>query len=241
MSMLDDIVESYHDIRSLIFAECCMVCGCHVTRSMHNICPRCRLDIPLTNYWLKEDNPAKERFDGLLPVTHGSAFFFYKGNSLWRTLIHRFKYGGLWQMAYNLGRWYGAELKASTLYDDIDIIIPLPLHPIKSIKRGYNQSRYLADGIAKELGVEVESRAVRRTRNNPSQARLKRRERWEGVDDLFSVVKPERLRGKHILVVDDVMTSGATLYSCMQTILAAVPDARISFATLAVTGHITPL
>jgi predicted amidophosphoribosyltransferase len=136
---------------------------------------------------------------------------------------------------------YGNDVDRGYAVDDIDIIIPLPLHPIKSIKRGYNQSRYLADGIAKELGVEVESRAVRRTRNNPSQARLKRRERWEGVDDLFSVVKPERLRGKHILVVDDVMTSGATLYSCMQTILAAVPDARISFATLAVTGHITPL
>lgn len=241
MSMFDEIVGIYHDIRSLVFPECCMVCGRHVTHTMHNICPHCRLNIPTTNYWLKENNPAKERFDGLLPIYRGSSFFFFKGNSLWRTIIHRFKYGGMWQIAYNLGRWYGAELKESSLYDDVDIIIPLPLHPIKSIKRGYNQSRYIADGIAKELGADVESHAVRRIRNNPSQARRKRRDRWEGVDDLFRVVKPEKLRGKHILIVDDVMTSGATLYACMLAIHTAIPDARISFATLAITQHITEL
>ena len=241
MSTLRSIVELYHDIRSLLFPECCMVCGEHISSTMHGICPRCRLEIPITNYWLRDDNPAKERFDGLLPIVHGSSFFFYRGNSLWRTLIHRFKYGGMWQMAYNLGEWYGAELKASELYDDIDVIIPLPLHPIKTLKRGYNQARYLADGIAKSLGASVDSHAVRRTRNNPSQARRKRRERWEGVDDLFRVTKPERLRGKHILVVDDVMTSGATLYGCMLAIHTAVPDARISFATLAVTQYISHL
>jgi ComF family protein len=145
----------------------------------------------------------------------------------------------MWQIAYNLGVWYGAELKASTLYDDVDIIIPLPLHPIKSIMRGYNQSRYLAEGIAKMLGATVDSSAIRRTRNNPSQARLKRGERWESVDNLFRVTKPERLRGKHILIVDDVLTTGATLYNCMLAIHTALPDARISFATLAVTQRIS--
>jgi ComF family protein len=188
---------------------------------MHNICPHCRLNIPTTNYWLKEHNPAKERFDGLLPIYRGSSFFFFKGNSLWRTIIHRFKYGGMWQIAYNLGRWYGAELKESSLYDDVDIIIPLPLHPIKSIKRGYNQSRYIADGIAKELGADVESHAVRRIRNNPSQARRKRRDRWEGVDDLFRVVKPEKLRGKHILIVDDVISTGESL-TALETLVSEV-------------------
>ena len=241
MSMLSDIAEIYYDTRSLIFPECCMVCGCHVTHAMHNICPRCRVNIPTTNYWLREDNPSKECFDGLLPITQGSSFFFYKGNSLWRSLVHRFKYGGTWQIAYNLGRWYGAELKSTSLYDDVDIIIPLPLHPIKSIMRGYNQSRYIADGIAKEMGIKVESHAIRRTRNNPSQARRKREERWVGLDDLFRVTKPEKLRGKHILVVDDVMTSGATLYACLHAIIESVSDARISFATLAVTQHITQL
>ena len=239
MSMPNTILKLWRDIRSLVFPECCMVCGGHITPSMNGICPRCRLDIPLTNYWLTDNNPSKECFDGLVPVYRGSSFFFYKGNSLWRTMIHRFKYGGMRQIAYNLGVWYGAELKASTLYDDVDIIIPLPLHPIKSIMRGYNQSRYLAEGIAKMLGATVDSSAIRRTRNNPSQARLKRGERWESVDNLFRVTKPERLRGKHILIVDDVLTTGATLYNCMLAIHTALPDARISFATLAVTQRIS--
>lgn len=239
--MLDAIIDAYYDIRSLVFPQCCIACGCHVTRNMRNICPRCRIEIPLTNYWKEENNPAKERFDGLVPIEQGSSFFFYIANSQWRNVIHRFKYDGMWRWAYDLGRWYGAELHDSGHYNDIDVIIPLPLHPIKSIKRGYNQSRYLADGIAKELGVAVDGRAVRRIRNNPSQARRKRQSRWEGVADLFAVEHPERLQGKHILIVDDVLTSGATLYACMLAIRNAVPDVRLSFATLAVTQHITQM
>jgi predicted amidophosphoribosyltransferase len=156
-------------------------------------------------------------------------------------MIHRFKYSGEWQIAYNMGRWYGAELKASGLYDDVDLVIPIPLHYIKILKRGYNQSTYLAEGIAKSLGAKVDTRATRRIRNNPSQARRGARDRWENVDKLFHIVHPERLRGKHILVVDDVLTSGATLTTFLKEVTQTIPDCRISIATLAVTKHITPL
>jgi ComF family protein len=154
-------------------------------------------------------------------------------------MVHRFKYGGEWNIAESMGRWYGAELRESGLYDDVDVVIPVPLHPLKTLRRGYNQSRYIGAGIARELGVELCTDAVVRRRNNPSQARLKRGERWESVDNLFRVTKPERLRGKHILIVDDVLTTGATLYNCMLAIHTALPDARISFATLAVTQRIS--
>lgn len=235
------LFSAYRAIRSLLFPQECIVCGRHVDDAMHDICMHCRLDIPLTNFWTQQENPVKQRFDGVVPIEHGSSFMFYADNSHWRTMVHRFKYGGMWRIAYTMGRWYGAELKASGLYDDVDVIIPIPLHIFKLLKRGYNQSTYLAEGMARSMGISVDIHTARRTRNNPSQARRRARDRWDNVDDLFRIVHPEHLRGKHILVVDDVLTSGATLTTFLLALKATVPDCRISVATLAVTKHITPL
>lgn len=233
------LYSAYRAIRSLFFAQSCMACGGYVDDAMHGICLKCRYDIPLTNYWLEHDNPVKEHFDGIVPIVEGSSFMFYSAESSWRTLIHRFKYSGEWQTAYNMGLWYGSELKATGRYDDVDAIIPVPLHPLKELKRGYNQSRYLADGMSKAMGIAVDARSTRRLRNNPSQARRSGRDRWANVDELFGVRRPEALRGKHILVVDDVLTSGATIASLIEVITRTVPDCRVSVATLAVSRHIT--
>lgn len=235
------LYSAYRTLRSLLFPQECIVCGEHVDDAMHNICMQCRLNTPLTYYWLKEQNPVKEKFDGVVPIVHGSSFIFYAKGSIWQDMVHRFKYGDMWRTSIIMGRWYGAELKASGLYDDIDVIVPVPLHPIKLLKRGYNQSTYLAEGIAQTLGVTVDTRSVRRIRNNPSQARRGARDRWDNVDNIFTVTNSERLCGKHILVVDDVLTSGATLTTLLTTLSNAIPNCRISIATLAVTTHITPL
>lgn len=225
-------------VSSLLYRRQCMACGEDIDAAHHGICINCRYRIPLTKYWLEEDNPVKELFAGLVPVVHASSMFFFSEGSVWRTLIHRFKYGGRWAIARNMGAWYGAELRDSALYDDIDLVVPVPLHPLKRMRRGYNQSYYLAEGIAKALGVELCGNAIRRRRNNPSQARRRVSERWANVDRLFVVRRSDKLRGRHILVVDDVLTSGATLTSCISTIVEAVPDCRISVATLAVTRRI---
>ena len=232
MSMLANILRS---LRTMIYGGGCIFCGSHTEEGTHSICNRCRFDIPLTNYQQEADNPVKERFDGIVPVEQASALFFYMGGSRWQTLVHRFKYSGKWQLAYAMGRWYGALLRESGLYDDVDVIVPVPLHPLKILKRGYNQSRYIAEGIAKEMGVKVSARSVRRVRNNPSQARRSASARWENVEALFSVRSVESLRGKHILVVDDVITTGATVASCIKAIQDAVPDCRVSVAALATT------
>ena len=225
-------------LRSLLFSPCCMICGEHISDSMHGVCIRCRYQIPLTLYWRSEENPVKELFAGLVPLVQGSSFLFYSGNSLWRDMVHRFKYGGEWSIAESMGRWYGAELRESGLYDDVDIVIPVPLHPLKILRRGYNQSRYIGAGIARELGVELCSDAIVRRRNNPSQALRRGSERWDNVDALFALRRPERVRGRHVLLVDDVLTSGATLCACVEAILEVLPDCRISIATLAVTQRI---
>ena len=232
MSMLANILRS---LRTMIYGGGCIFCGSHTEEGTHSICNRCRFDIPLTNYQQEADNPVKERFDGIVPVEQASALFFYMGGSRWQTLVHRFKYSGKWQLAYAMGRWYGALLRESGLYDDVEVIVPVPLHPLKILKRGYNQSRYIAEGIAKEMGVKVSARSVRRVRNNPSQARRSASARWENVEALFSVRSVESLRGKHILVVDDVITTGATVASCIKAIQDAVPDCRVSVAALATT------
>ena len=231
----------YRAMRSLLFAEECMICGEHVTEEVHGICTMCRFNVPLTYFWREHDNPVYDKLSAFAPIEQASAFIYYADKSQWRAMIHSFKYRGAWRMAYNMGRWYGAELAASGLYDDIDIIIPVPLHPIKTIKRGYNQSSYIADGIAKSLGKSVKRHATRRVRNNPSQTHHKAHDRWENVEALFSVPHPEHLRGKHILIVDDVLTTGATLTSLIKAILEAMPDCRISVASLAVTTYITAI
>jgi ComF family protein len=228
-----------HSLKALVLDSGCMICGKHCDASMHGICIECRYDIPLTYYWQKEENPVKEHFAGIIPIEHGSSFFFFQEGSQWREAIHQFKYNGRWKIARSLGVWYGAELKESGLYDDIDIVIPVPLHPIKQLKRTYNQSAYIAEGIATSLGVKISHRAVRRSRNNPPQANCNFNQRWENVNSLFRVTNKEQLAGKHILLVDDVLTTGATLSSCAQAILNAVPECRISVATLATTQHIT--
>lgn len=223
----------YNSLRSLLVGDSCMICGGYADSSTHHICTRCRITIPLTNYCFEEDNPIKDRFSVFASIHHASALYFYDSDPLWREVIHRAKYHGHWRLGYTMGRWYGQVLRESPYYADVDVIIPIPLHPLKVLKRGYNQSAYIADGLAREMGVKVDYRSVRRVKNNPSQTTRSGTLRWDNVDNIFVVRRPERLRGKHILIVDDVLTTGATIASCIAAILSQVSDCKISIVALA--------
>lgn len=232
MSTLSDICRS---VGSLFTPRRCAVCGGELARGVGFVCTMCRYKAPLTGFWRERENSMTERLAGLVRVEHASALLFFSEGSDWRKVIHGFKYHGQWRSAYLLGRHYGAELKESGLYDSVDAVVPVPLHYRKLLRRGYNQSTYIARGIARELGAEVETRMLRRKRNNPSQAQTMHSERWDNVDDLFAVRrKAKRLHNKHILIVDDVFTTGATVISCIESLHEAIPDCRISVATLAV-------
>ena len=126
------------------------------------------------------------------------------------------------------------ERLSALVPDTVDRIVPVPLHWRKRLRRGYNQAEYLAEGIARALRAEVDRHSVRRIRNNPAQALHRHAERWDNVEGIFAVRRPERLAGHHLLLVDDVLTTGATLLSCAETILRAAPDCRLSVAVLAV-------
>lgn len=229
--------EWAHDLEALFFPPRCPVCQRELNSGSRMVCTRCLAEAPLTHFWLAPDNPLTRSFWGLLPVEQASALLYFSAHSGWRRLIHDFKYHHQWRLALEMGRWYGAELAESDLYHSIDRVIPIPLHWRKRLLRGYNQSEYLAQGIAEKLGVECDLRSVRRHRNNPSQAQRSREERWQNVEGIFSVRHPERLAGKHLLLVDDVLTTRATLISCGEAILKAVPDCRLSVAVLAASKH----
>jgi ComF family protein len=158
---------------------------------------------------------------------------YFRQESGWQRMIHDFKYRSAWRVARELGRWYGRRLAESGWYGDVDLIIPMPLHPLKQLQRGYNQASYLAEGMGLSMGVKVERRAVRRARYTSSQAQTPMRQRASNVEDAFAVRRAELLRGKHLLIVDDVLTTGSTVAALCSAILRAVPDCRISVAVLA--------
>ena len=231
MSMLRRIIA---DIVALLFPRECAVCGQPLAEGEDAVCTACRFRIPMTGFVEVDDNPMKERLSALVPVTHASGLFYFVAESDWRRTIHDFKYYGRWGHARNLGVWYGHILSRSGLYDDVDMVIPVPLHMRKRMSRGYNQSDYIADGIASIMGVEVDHRALVRRVDNESQTRHSRNERWGNVEGIFQVRKPERLAGKHLLLVDDVFTTGATIISCCDAIFASCEGVSVSVAVLSV-------
>ena len=204
----------FADLSALIYDDGCIICGEHVDEELEGLCMRCRFEMPVTRYSLQSDNPVKEYFESIMPIVEASSFLHFKTDDRWRRMIHRLKYNNEWRLGLTFGEMYGAELKKSGL------------------------SEYIAEGISHELGAKVDRSTVYRRRNNPSQTKQRSLDRWSNVDNLFAVRNPKRLQHKHILLVDDVLTTGATLTSCLYAIQRDAPTCRVSIATLAVAGRI---
>ncbi len=227
-SLLDDLI-------SLVIPRRCVACGRLLGEDQHWACTQCLATMSTTDFHLDASNPMVEKAQSLCPMIYGAAaHFYFMRDSSWRNAIHTIKYRSGWLLAQKMGYQFGCELIESPYFGDIDIVIPIPLHPFKRMKRTYNQSEHIARGVAKAMGIKQCSRAVVRCRNNPSQVRQSSSKRWANVDGIFRVANPKALMGRNILLVDDVFTTGATMVSCAETILAAVPSCRVSIATLAI-------
>jgi ComF family protein len=230
MSYLYDI---WDDFISLLFPRLCHACGDHLLKNEYLICTKCFISIPRTNYHLTPDNPVEQLFWGRCRISRGAAFSFYNKGSRIRRLIHKLKYNGIKELGFELGRIYGLSLKNSGFISDLDVIVPVPLHPSKLRKRGFNQSEYISQGIAEVTGLQVDIKTLIRIRASDTQTKRSRYERWMNVEEIFAVTDSESIRGKHILLVDDVITTGSTIDACA-TELLRVDKVRVSIAALAV-------
>ena len=239
MSIFYDISVVLRDIASLFLPRTCLACGRVLLENESCICLACRYNMPLTNFSKHKDNPVKLLFENVLPVESATAMFWFVGGTEWQSIIHNFKYYGRWFFAQKMGEMFGEELLDSGEFEGVDLIIPIPLHYRRRLRRGYNQSEQLAIGIGRKMGIKCDFRSVCRRRFNDSQTSKSRGERWENVEEIFEVRRVDKLRGKHILLIDDVLTTGATMASCASTIVKACDgDVRISIASLSVSRRI---
>jgi ComF family protein len=229
MNFLYDIVD---DFLSLIFPRLCQACGDHLMRNENIICTECYILIPRTNFHLVPDNPVAQMFWGRCVIEKASSFSFYLRGSRMRNLIHNMKYKGQKEIGYELGKLYSSSFKLSGFSDDFDLIIPVPLHPTKLRKRGYNQSEYIANGIAEVTGIQVENRCLKRIAGIGTQTKSTRFDRWINVEGIFIIEHPELIKGKHVLLVDDVITTGSTIESCANE-LHKIENVKVSVVSLA--------
>ena len=216
----------------LFYPELCEACGDSLSVHEKVLCTSCIYHLPRTNYWKEAGNPMERLFWGKIRLEHACALFFFAKGSRFRKLLHKLKYNGKKEIGIALGRRLGMELKAAPFYQAIDLIIPIPLHQKKLRKRGYNQSEQIAAGMAATTGWKLDAESVTRNLYTETQTNKSRMERWENVSEVFVVKYPERIKGKHVLLVDDVITTGSTIEACAARLLE-VEGCSVSVATLA--------
>ena len=222
------------DFFNLIFPRCCLACERALIGREMLICTYCHARLPFTNYHLADDNPLMLRFYGKVNVTAVFGYLKFIKGGLTQKVLHRIKYDNYPELGQLLGSWYAHELIKAGKLSDIDLIVPVPLHKSRLRKRGYNQSEYVAKGFAIACKISYSDRALVRRLKSTSQVRKRDRlERWQNVQKIFAVEQPDVVKDKHILVVDDVLTTGATLEACAVPLFEAGCKA-VSFATLAV-------
>lgn len=220
----------------LFYPSVCAACGNTLYKWEHLVCVRCRSFLPKTGYELNEDNPLARMFYGKVQLKAVTACFFFSKEGKVQHLIHELKYKGNADAGIFLGQELGKSIKEAPLFQDIDYLIPVPLHPKKEKQRGYNQSTMIARGVSEVTGIPINERFLVRRVNTATQTHKSKEERWQNVKDIFEVRHPEQLEGKHVLLIDDVLTTGATLEACAMK-LSVVPGISISCATAACAGN----
>ncbi|MFI1745052.1 ComF family protein [Thalassobellus sediminis] len=220
-------------ILNLFFPKVCYACHNLLNDNEDTICIDCRHDLPITNFHFNDNDAVKKVLYGRAKIENGTALFRFEKKGLVQQLIHGLKYKGYENIGFVLGNWLGGELKTLEPYKNIDAIIPVPLHKKKLKKRGYNQVTKFGQQLAECLNADYKEDVLIKITNTKSQTNKGRFSRWTNTDELFALKNMETINNKHILLVDDIITTGATLEACI-LVLNQTKNIKISIATMAI-------
>jgi len=233
MALLKEIKDS---LLHFAFPHVCEGCGTDNLQPEHLLCLRCLSSLPGTNFHLHANNPIEKIFWGRIPIVCATAQYYFTKESMMQHLMHQFKYKGNKEVGLYLGRLMGWAMAESNRFSSIDALIPLPLHRSKEHKRGYNQAMVLCEGISGVLNKPVLKNSVTRTVHTDTQTRKNRIQRWQNMEGKFELIHDSSMEGKHLLLIDDVVTTGATLEACGREILKS-KNVQLSIATLCFSFH----
>ena len=222
----------FESIINLFFPKVCSGCSSFLLSNENVICTVCRHDIPLTNHHLNPENDAFKKFYGRIPVVHTSALFYFHKKGIVQELIHNLKYKGHEEIGTILGEWYAEDLKTIDLLQSVDEIIPVPLHRRKLKERGYNQVTAFGTALSSSLNIDYNDTILVRNVYSKTQSKKNLLGRTEGIESTFDVSFTEKNHNKHFLLIDDVITTGATLEACSRALLK-IPGAKISIVCMA--------
>ena len=221
---------------NLFFPKVCVGCKNILVQQEKILCVNCLHDLPLTNLHENDSKVISKVFYGTVVLEHATALFYYPKQGVIRQLIHQLKYKNQEEISSYLGKWLSVELIESGYYNDIDIVIPVPLHKSRMKFRGYNQVEGFGKEIASTLNATYNDTTLLRNKNTTSQTVKDRLTRWRNVETIFEVSEFEKLKGKHILLVDDVITTGATIKACASE-LTKISNIKLSLAVMAYTDQ----
>ena len=222
----------FNYIIDLFFPKVCA--GCHTILITNEtvFCTVCRHELPLTQYHLDSKNEAVKKFYGKIAIEHASALLYFNKKGIVQELIHNLKYKGHEEIGTVLGNWYVEDLKELALETPFDVVIPVPLHPKKFRERGYNQVTTFGKALAKGLKIDYNDAVLYRKKYSKTQSKKNLVGRSENIENIFDVIFTEENKNKHFLIVDDVLTTGATLEACSKALLK-IPGAKISIVCMA--------
>lgn len=222
------------DIFNIFFPEVCLCCDAHLVHNETTICLTCRHDLPFTNFSFEVDNLVEKSFYGRIPIENATALFYFIKKGKIQQLIHELKYNKQQQVGNFIGNWLGTEMAESNQFKNIDYIIPVPLHRKKLKSRGYNQVTTFGKSLSEKLNIAYNSTTLVKISSTKTQTKKLRFDRWKNVQELFVVQDNLNLENKHILIIDDIITTGATLEACCKA-FSKIEGLKISIACMAYT------
>ena len=223
--------EIKDSLLQVVFPHVCDGCGSDLLSIESRLCIRCLSSLPETNFEIHPNNPVEKMFWGRVPIVNASSHLYFTKESLVQHLMHQIKYKGNKDLGLQLGRLMGIAIRSAERFNGVEALIPLPLFPSKEKRRGYNQSTVLCEGMSEILSLPVLNNVISRPQHTETQTKKGRIERWRNIEGKFKLKDPDMIRNKQLLLVDDVVTTGATLEACALELLKA-GGVHLSIATL---------